>query len=223
MEDLLGDAEFWLEMDALVTETMFPLFLDMFEAGTLMGASRKPVAAKEVEDVDQLTELVAAEVGAAEIAFDVEFINTRASQFVENYTNQWWQGLKTKQQTKLRDAIRNARTQGTGVEGVMKSLSKEFGAVRAARIAQSEMTNLLGAGQQAVYASAGFTLWEWQTVMDAVVDPICEDLNGKQFTMDRLFEKAHVNCRCFPRPAGEVSDIPQTLGSPTPLGTFAAA
>lgn len=220
MEQLLGDAEFWQSLGADVITIMLPLFMDMFEAGQTLGSHQKPRA----EKID-LDDLVNDEFGGAtpELAFDAAFLNQSAGRFIENYTNQWWNAIERSTRDRLRSAIQNARTQGLGVEGVMAQISDLFTPARAMRIATSELTNLLGAGEQAVYANAGFPMWEWRTVMDARVDPICEGLEGRQFPMSRLFEKAHVNCRCFPVPVGQVLDMPQTLGSPTPLGTFQAA
>ncbi len=222
LTDIVDDREFWAELRAEIVPLVESLFREMFAAGALIGTHRQAV--KQEGDIgDALADAVADEIGDGlpELTFDPEAINARAERFIEQYTNEWWDAMESNTRRSLRTAIQKAQSQGLGVQAVSDSISKLFSPARAMRIATSELTNLLGAGQQATYAEAGFAFWVWETVKDARVDPICDDLQGQQFPMSRLFEKAHVNCRCHPRPAGEVTDMVQPLGSPSPLGTFA--
>lgn len=213
--DILNDQNFWAEQRINTTRVMAPLFLRMFQAGGAMGARRRP------RKKDELDDLIAEAGGITEIVFDAEVINNAAADFITRYTNTWWNAMEAGTKNRLLKAIQLAEANGLGVQDVMNQIKDLFTPARAMRIATSELTNLLGAGSQATFSAAGFIQWEWRTVQDARVDPICEELDGKTFSMSLLFEKAHVNCRCFPVPVGQVSDtdiIP--IGQPSPLGTF---
>lgn len=217
LQDILEDADFWAATRANILDAVIPLFTDIYAAGMLIGTHTPQLK-------DALEELVwEAEDGEPIISIQADPLSTRARDFIRNYSNRWWDAIESGLRTELRNAITDALDNGLGVADVTKRLEPLFGAPRARRIATSELTNLLGAGQQATYAEAGFTGWTWQTVQDAFVDPICDALQGQQFAMDVLFEKAHVNCRCFPAPAGDVLDMVQPLGFPTPTGTFTGA
>ncbi|KKM93544.1 hypothetical protein LCGC14_1207350 [marine sediment metagenome] len=216
LDDILNDEEFWREQRAAVMGQMVPLFIRMFQAGAAMGARRKPRTKDELDDI-------IAETGLPELVFDADRINSVATEFITQYTNTWWEALERGTRTRLRSAIATAQANGLGVQDVMRQIADLFTPARAMRIATSELTNLLGAGSQATFSQAGFGQWEWRTVMDARVDPICDDLEGKRFSMSILFERAHVSCRCWPVPVGDVSDVEITpIGQPSPLGTFSA-
>ena len=215
--DILNDEAFWAEQRAAAMGQMVPLFIRMFQAGAAMGARRRPRTKDELDDI------IEDAGGITEIVFDADRINAVATEFITQYTNTWWDALNRGTRERLRSAIQTAEANGLGVADVMRQIADLFTPARAMRIATSELTNLLGAGSQATFSQAGFAQWEWRTVMDARVDPICDDLSGNVFSMSILFEKAHVNCRCFPVPVGQVSDIDIVpIGQPSPLGTFSA-
>ncbi len=215
--DILNDQAFWAVQRSDTMAVMIPLFIRMFQAGGAMGARRKP------RTKDELDDLIAEAGGITEIVFDADVINNAAAEFITQYTNTWWDALERNTKNRLRKAIATAEANGLGVADVMKQIADLFTPARAMRIATSELTNLLGAGSQATFSQAGFQQWEWRTVMDARVDPICDDLEGKVFSMSILFERAHVSCRCWPVPVGQVSDVEITpIGQPSPLGTFSA-
>lgn len=176
--------DFWAEIRERAIEIARPLFTDLFLLGAELGRSITPAKAgrKELLPVDPA------------------LINRQLDLVLDEYMDDWWRGLQKTTDEGLRAAIRRASAAGTGVEGVMKDIAPLFSPGRLQRIAATESTRLLGLGAQATYAASGLEEWEWQTVRDARVDPICRELQGKRFPMETAFGPAHVSCRCYPKP-----------------------
>lgn len=103
----------------------------------------------------------------------------------------------------VKAAVSDAAAHGKPVSAVIRDLKPLFGPERAKTVAVTETTRLMGAGSQAIYRAQDVPYWEWMTVNDDLVCPICEDLDSTQFSQAEDFEPAHVNCRCFPAPAEE--------------------
>jgi predicted ABC-type ATPase len=154
--------------------------------------------------------------GQTALPFDFEAITDATDQFIATYTDRWWNQIETTTRESLRSTLRRAAAEGLTIEQVISEIEPLFGTARASRIAVSETTNLMGQGAQLTYERAGFTGWIWRTVRDSAVDAICDGLaqqsdpqfDGVPFPMTRRFERAHVNCRCWPVPAGKPS-VPQ--------------
>ena len=178
------DKEFWAEIRERAVEIARPLFADLFLLGAELGRSITPAKAGR-KDL---------------LPVDPALINRQLDVVLDEYVDDWWRGLQKTTDEGLRAAIRRAATEGTGVEGVMKDIEPLFAPSRIQRIASTESTRLLGLGAQATYAASGLEEWEWQTVRDARVDPVCRELQGKRFPMETAFGPRHVNCRCFPKP-----------------------
>jgi len=176
--------DFWAQIRERALEIARPLFTDLFLLGAELGRSVTP-----------------AKAGAKDLLpVDPALINRRLDAVLETYLDEWWGGLQATTDRGLRDAIRRASAAGTGVEGVIKDIEPLFAPSRLQRIASTESTRLLGLGAQATYAASGIEEWEWQTVRDARVDPICRERQGKRYSMETAFGPAHVSCRCWPKP-----------------------
>ncbi|KKL99213.1 hypothetical protein LCGC14_1816710 [marine sediment metagenome] len=209
LTDLLNDPQFWAQQRTLMMDAVMPIFREAFMVGAMLGAEQKPVA----ERVKQ------APVGGAGdpllvLPFDFEAVVASGDVVIAEFTNEWWAQFEQATQNGLRSAIQRAADSGLGVESVIKDIEPLFGEARATRIAVTETTRLMGQGAQETYRQAGFTKWEWRTVRDAVVDPICQALDKKQFPMSRKFEPAHPQCRCWSVPAGkpEAQPVPAVAG-----------
>lgn len=178
LEDITTDEAFWLEQRAEMTGVSLLVFKELY-----------------MEAAQALAE-------AQAYPFDFEAINTAADRFIATYTDAWWRGLEATTREGLRTAIATARTEGLGVEYVLKQVEPLFGAQRAERIAVSETTELIGAGAQESMRQAGVDGWDWSTVNDpATVCDTCLDMaDGSPYPMSQPFHRAHVSCRCAPSP-----------------------
>lgn len=219
LEDILLDDEFWAQQRRRWIVRMQPMFRLMFLAGAVLGARTRARTGTKQEGLGELETLTEVP-DDLELLFDEDLINIAADDFVARYTNTWWEGFSASVQRRMRQVFQQAAEQGLTTKDVIALLEPEFGEARAERIAVSEMTNLMGGGAQATFAAAGFGEWEWLTVLDARVDPVCADLEGQRFPMSTLFERAHVGCRCRPAPIGDVGQPAQLSATPSPLGTF---
>lgn len=182
LEDVLYDETFWADARAEVMKVALPIFREVFMEGAEVGAEVRPVKQK------------------AALPFDPDAINASADDVLANFTNTWWAQLDRTQREGLRKAIALARQEGTGVEGVLQGVRGLFSERRIMSIAVTETTRLFGLGALATYRAAGMDGWEWRTVADSRVDPICTGLAGEQYPIAYEFEPAHVSCRCFPVP-----------------------
>lgn len=151
--------------------------------------------------------------GLTALPFDLDEIVDATDEFIRGYSDDWWESIETTTRDRLRVVMRRAAAEGLTIEQVMREVEPLFGRARAMRIAVSETTNLMGQGAQLTYQRAGFGRWIWRTVRDSHVDLVCDNLarqsdpqfGGTPFPMVRKFERAHINCRCWPVPAGEPS------------------
>lgn len=191
IDDILTDEAFWEEQRAKITRVVMPVFREAFMVGATLGAEQRPAPSKKAVGLRQ------------QLPFDFEAVAAASDEALATFTDNWWQQFSRSTQNALRASIVRAQENGLGVAAVVKDIEPLFGAQRAQVIAVSETTTLMGQGAQATYQRAGFTQWEWRTVRDARVDPICQALDKQTFPMSRQFERAHPNCRCWPVPAGE--------------------
>lgn len=127
-------------------------------------------------------------------------IDDFASHVFRNYVDDWWLRLEYTTREQLRAAILRSSIQGTGVEGVIRDIEPLFGEMRARRIGVTETTRLFGRGAQATYMATQMEGWEWMTVSDGRVCPVCIGRLRNQYPIEHPFDPAHVSCRCFPLP-----------------------
>lgn len=126
----------------------------------------------------------------------------------------WASGIAQTTKDNILDSLTVARRDSLGSEYVLDRIKADFSQARAQRIAVTEVTRFFGAGAQHVYKAAELPGWEWQTVEDKWVCPICTAKDNEQFDVDVEFEPGHPNCRCFPRPITEFSK-PQVVAVST--------
>lgn len=134
-------------------------------------------------------------------------LDTLADETIRSYVPKFTSAIGKTTYKELSESIIRARASGAGLFGVIEDSRRLFGPERAMRIATTETTRLFGMASQATYKALGAERWEWQTVRDARVCPICEGLNGSTYDIDEAFGPAHVSCRCFPRPAAMIDGI----------------
>lgn len=218
LEGVFDDA-FWEELRATMMRRLLPRFREAFVAGAMLGSNQRPTRRRAKSAFGRALQVwIALKQDVGEVLpFDFEAANAAADDVIGSYSDQWWGQFRQSTQEGLRRSISRARANGLGVDAVVSDIAPLFGEQRAHRIAVSEMTNLMGQGAQATYRQAGFGEWEWRTVRDARVDPICENLDRQRFSMAIPFQRAHPNCRCFPVPAGDPSVNPLPA-PPAPVG-----
>lgn len=187
LEDLearLLDPEWWeREIRPLIMRRVLPRLREAFMVGAELGSMQRPARAKAIGLRQE-----------AVLPFDFEAISTAADEAIATYSDTWWRQFSASTQRGLRRAVQRSREQGLGPDAVAREIAPLFGEQRARLIAVSEMTTVLGQGAQATYRRAGFPEWEWRTVRDASVDPICRDLDRERFPADVTFERAHPGC-----------------------------
>lgn len=208
----LSDPELWREMRAVLLPRIERLFRQAFIQGAEMGAMQRPAReARGERALDEAAEIVERglrqlEPGAETVLpFDPEAINVAADNVIANYTDEWWEQFSQSTQRSMRRIFQRANALGLTNAEVARELEPLFGAVRAQRIAVSELTNILGLGAQETYRQAGYGEWEWRTVRDSKVDDVCRRLDKRRFPISVRFQRAHVGCRCFPVAAGQAS------------------
>lgn len=202
----------WDDLRGIIVPRIYPLFHEAFLIGSEMGAMQRPArerasdVATGARDTSEDQGRQRLQPGAPTILpYDLEAISTASGDVVASYTDLWWQQFAESTQRQMRAIIARAERLGLTTADVTRELTPLFGPERAQRIAVSELTNLLGMGAQETYRLAGFGQWEWRTVRDSAVDPICRSRDRRRFPITQPFRRAHVNCRCWPVPAGRPS------------------
>lgn len=203
---LLLDADFWDSYERELVEVTRPLFESIFFAG-MRAAIRLPEVRPLVTGAvpDELTTKAVSEAVRNALA---NLVVTGRS-VVESMMTTWASGIASTTKDNLLSALTRAREQSLGSPYVYDRIKADFDPARARRIAVTETTRFFGAGSVAVYRAAELPAWEWQTVEDGLVCPICSDLSGTQFRVASDFGPAHPSCRCFPKPVTELSDREQ--------------
>jgi SPP1 gp7 family putative phage head morphogenesis protein len=141
------------------------------------------------------------------LAVDFDLVNTAVLERAGTFTNEWWAALERSTREGLRKAIQANIETGAPLRTLIKDIEPLFGKARAKVIASTEVTRLYAEGNREAYASAGVEEVEWRTVNDALVDPICEALDGQRSSVGGgQTPPAHPNCRCWLAPV--VSDKP---------------
>lgn len=201
LDEILLDHQFWADQKTLVVGRMEPLMRHVFDEGIAFaktidlkkGILPRPGRRDAADDAEA--------EAAALAAIDAARLEDAAGQVFRTYIDDWWLGLQTTTQQRLRDAIIISSQDGTGTPGVIRAIAPLFGDARAKRIGVTETTRLFGRGAQALYQAAGVSHWVWHDVEDDRVCPICDELNGNVYPMSHPFDPAHPSCRCFAGPA----------------------
>jgi SPP1 gp7 family putative phage head morphogenesis protein len=91
------------------------------------------------------------------------------------------------------------------VDDLLKELEPQMNRARAVNIARTEGTNVFAAGTGVVGAAVGVTQFEWYTMRDERVCPICRPMLGKRRELNGQYDRelptqspppAHPRCRC---------------------------
>lgn len=222
LEAALGQGDLWAELQADVDRKLRPLFKRALLIGAALGAQEKPATAKTRRR--KALELVLgrkADPGDLALEAEADWLTNTADEYVANYVDSWWNGLKSTAQQQLRESIFRAIANGGGSPAVARDLEGIFGRRRAETIAVTEVTRLMGQGAQLQYQRAGFDFWEWRTANDARVDPVCQSMaGGGPYYIGQPFAPAHPRCRCWPVPTGAPKNrkvpAPPEIAPPAP-------
>lgn len=190
-EDLLTDREFWAAFQEILLTKLTPRFVNIYLAGAQAGLKIRPKPKQKagpgtITRIDSTRTLLAV-----------------ANNAVDDYMEPLVKGISATTNAAIKDAVNQARAEGSGVHGVLTRISPLFDEGRAKRIAITETTRLFGLGAQAVYRVQQVPSWQWSTCNDPWV---CEDCAAKEdevYSMNVEFEPEHPGCRCGPRPSME--------------------
>lgn len=192
LDDLLEDKGFWTEFETRIASEVVPLFYEVFVAGVIVGVQMAKTVKEKAFPAELPEPLSAQEIADLAERAILDYV----PEFAKNISRTTYEGVRT--------AVINARSQGTGIEGVLRDIAPLFSRSRAELIGVTETTRLMGLGSQASYRLQGFNAWRWMAVNDPWVDQVCAglaaDSEAKPFPMDKLFSPAHPRCRCFPSP-----------------------
>lgn len=208
LDDVLIDEAFWAEQRDIILAAVQPMMLEAFLTGAALAAEeiRRRPRSKQRSILRRLWKAIRQK--DEEDVYPWGDLSLIAEEFVASYSSAWWDDLLPRIRDELRAAILDAQTLGISVDDVAKRLEPIFGKTRAQRIAQTEITNVMGQGASAEYAASGFTEWSWRTVEDGRVCPICTSLAASgPYTISTTFMAAHVGCRCWPVPEGDASPL----------------
>jgi SPP1 gp7 family putative phage head morphogenesis protein len=198
-DDILNDRAFWDAVHANYLRVMEPIWREGYLTGAELAAEERPVRDSGTKEAAALLDALTA---YKRLPFDALDTLQAFDAFVDGYSNPQWLNYAASTRDALellvQRAARNKWTVGQLIEGLDPIFSPE----RAHRIAATELTNVMGEGATETYSEAGFPEWEWRTVRDTFVCPICRPRNEKRFPISIPFRSAHPHCRCWPVPAG---------------------
>jgi SPP1 gp7 family putative phage head morphogenesis protein len=228
---IADDLGLWEDVDAILRPVMVREFSKAYRLGYIVAVLEMDAILKDFQDdviarADaMLSADIAAELGILGEDIDLGGIEvadwTELNSFVESsfYSN-WWSKWSQAEITRTRDVVNRANQEGLSTRETAKLLEGTFGRARASVIAATEMTNIMGAANQAAYRQAGFGEWSWRTAADRRVDPICEGLDGETFPMSVQFSSAHPRCRCWPVPVADSISARKPVGQTDPRPTI---
>lgn len=206
------DPQMWQDIRAALLPRVYAQFREAFLIGAEMGAMQQPSRARVDETQVDIGERQIDNDQQTVLPYDFEAILTASDEVVGGYTDAWWQQFAASTQRQMRRSIERAISFGMTPDQLAAELAPLFGPVRAQTIAVSELTNLMGMGAQETYRRAGYGFWEWRTVRDSLVDEDCTRRDRRHYRMSTPFRRAHVNCRCWPVPAGKPAIQPRLFG-----------
>jgi SPP1 gp7 family putative phage head morphogenesis protein len=195
LTDIPDDKKFWQEIRQQVTKEIQPLFLELMLAGVefateAVNLMRKKASGQKAGPIDTAIYIPDEDILAREIAA-----------WLPTFTNSWYDTIEITTRSRLREVLAQAVREGQSIDWVYKSIEPLFGATRALRISQTEMTRIFAKGQDMIYAEAGVDTVEWRTVRDFAVCSDCAPLHGKVFPRSSGPRPPnHVICRCFMAP-----------------------
>lgn len=202
----LFSAAFWDELRPLLMRYVLPQFTRAFMVGAALGADQAPVrGTRGLRALGVMLGIKADPQPGPDSAlpFDFEAVSAASSEVIGRYSDTWWRQFSAGTQSRMRAIVQESVDNGLTMPQTISRMTPLFGAQRARLIAVSETTTLMGMGAQETYRRAGFSEWEWRTVRDSRVDPICRARDRQRYSMSMRFERAHPGCRCWPVPAGE--------------------
>jgi predicted ABC-type ATPase len=237
LEALVRDSALWYEARLIMLPVAKRVFTEAYLLGAALAARETPegmnpkrrapevvigemlrVGARAYPGVENGLPIPPPGSSFTPLPFDFDAIATAAEDAIDSYTDDWWRTVEASTQRQMRDTIKRGVRDGLTTRQIIAEFDPLFGPERAANIAISETTTLMGRGAQATYMRAGLRQWIWRTSEDTVVDIDCEGLarasdpkkGGTPFPMTRSFQKAHPRCRCWPVPFGQ----PTATGEP---------
>lgn len=173
------------------------------EMQTALQAAIRPVLERAfLAQAKTLTEEPPRTKQAGGIGVEWGIVNQRATEWASQYSFDLVRGIVNTTRTTLQKQIQDYFTDGRTLKELRESLEGTFGPVRAAMIAQTEVTRSASEAE-AVYADElrklGLTVtFQWQTAADERVCVICDPRDGKlQGDGWQELPPAHPRCRCW--------------------------
>lgn len=133
---------------------------------------------------------------------DAAALLTLSGAWARNHASVTASGVTATSKTALREALGAWQAGGGSVRDLTRALEPHFGRERADRIAVTETTAGITAGQREAWHAAGVTRYVWQTQEDERTCEECAPLDGNEYDMgDGPTPPLHPNCRCEIRTA----------------------
>jgi SPP1 gp7 family putative phage head morphogenesis protein len=177
------DNQFWLEEEDSLWEDLAEIIIGALLAGVEGGAAILPANAQALVDFD--------------------LVNTSVIDYAKKYRYELIKGITDTTRTQTQKLVSDWVLSGQPLGVLETQLAPIFGEVRAGMIAQTESTRVYFQGASDSWESTGLvSQWQYMTVEDSAVCPICEPLDGQVFDMDDTehYPPQHINCRCFGLP-----------------------
>jgi SPP1 gp7 family putative phage head morphogenesis protein len=198
-DDILNDRALWEALRENYMRVMVPIWREGYLGGALAATEERPVRDSDTKGAAALAGTL---VGLKRLPFDPLDTLQAFDLFVDGYSNPAWLNYAASTRDALELLVQRAARNKWTVTQMIEGLDPIFSPERAHRIAATELTNVMGEGATQTYDEAGFPEWEWRTVRDSFVCPICKPRNEKRFPISIPFRSAHPHCRCWPVPAG---------------------
>lgn len=173
------DEAFWSDIQARYEEVLLPTLENIYidSAEQMAGADGIPPA-------------------------DYALVNEAAAAWARQYTFELVRGINDTSRQYLQRTINDFFQTGMNMRALQERIARQFGTVRASRIAVTEVTRAAVEGERAIVAQlaqSGIQMAAvWQTSNDDIVCRICSPLNGLRQGDGWVYPPpAHVGCRCW--------------------------
>ena len=189
---------FWDDEAEALWDALFEVFFDDFTDGMVGGVGILP------QNVQALV--------------DWDWLNQHAMDIARKYKYGLIKGITDTTMHQVQDAMQQWILSGERLDALSAMLEPLFGAMRAERIAATEVTRIYADGNTAAWEASGVVgARKWMTAQDDLVCPICGELDGEvramgeDFTQEIPNPPAHVNCRCWIQPVVDEESVGRKL------------
>lgn len=150
------------------------------------------------------------EIAAVGIGVEWGLVNDAVVEWASNMAAEEVTKITTTTRKMVQTAVSDWMASGDPLKELEKQLLPEFGAVRAKRIAVTEVTNAYAGGNLETYKASGVVDYKRWNAAGMDVCQICMDLDQQEVPLNAMFisgdgsqydrPPVHPNCRCWIQP-----------------------